>query len=377
VNKTLGIRTYVDRLINNDSTLNEDGIQVMQKVFECMRRVCLSTNADIDFFYLILIDKRLGVEIIIHGYIIDVLKFMFKTISRDDFFLRVMDYRNFSTGTFGQKIIKNLFKEISQIDRSANIKRQIRSIIRDNFDKKHTTIDDFYSLFSISDLSKKERVKYKILNSKSLPISREEELFYLQVKEKYIIKEEYENETLGLSNKFLQEYLFIFSVKNFSPVIKKIYPLNKGKAILPEKYQKYIDTTKWETNYFFVEDISLPQFLANQIAKRIKSQLLNIKDDTDKASLLNIQGKYIDHNFNSLELIFDCDIQSQGLSDKNIIDISSKIFKNVCMKYKFFKFKKLVLFDMNKNKEIKEITIKKELFKRGSLWQEAFGHRDY
>lgn len=383
VKKTLGVQTFVEGLINSDLTRSEEYKKVIENIFLCVRRVCLSTDANIDFFYITCVGKKLGYEAIVSGYITDLRKIMVGGISRNDYFQRMMFEIKPSSKIFGKRRIQRLISDINT--------KKVDKIIGNNFIRGKTTLKDISSIFFLSllELNMKEEVNYKLVALKSMPISSHEELFYCKVKEKYTVKQGFENKNFIFPSNFLNEYLILISVENFRAAVKKIYPLfrvgGEEKADFPKEYGQYKDINNWKENDFFVENLSLPQFLAEQIAKRIKQEV-NEKinktkadsapvQDEKKLPAVHIEGTSLDNN-HTLELTFAWQKKFEELSDTNIVNMSFQVFKQVCKKYRFFNFKQIKLIDLTNDNEIGAISVDKKVFKKGNVFKEAFNLTD-
>lgn len=379
VNKTLGVRIYLDSLINDDSSLKPESLDLIKKVIECVRRICLSTNAAPNFFYLVCVDKRLGYQVIMIRYIPDLMKIMLSSISKLDYAQRMRYEITPSANIHGNILIKDFFKEMNLLysQKQDTWERKIKSMLIEYFVPGTVTFNEFYAVFRLPELKHKENLKQELITVKSIPISASEELFYCQVKEKYILKEEYEETNLLLADKVSSGYLFLIAGRKIKEIHSLRQPDLREKVIFPPKYKKYQAIEKWPENNFFVEDISFPQFLAYQIAKRVKREASRTIKVKKQSSLIQVTGAFENDETAALILSFNLNQYFMNLSNKNFIAISLKIFKNVCKKYKFFKFKQIRFVNLKNNKEIQTINIEKEFFKRGTLLKEAFGSRDY
>ncbi|MFC1546549.1 hypothetical protein ACFL4O_02400 [bacterium] len=86
--KTLYTLLYLTDLLNKDMKLSEKTVDIIQSVLLSVNRVTLSTDAEIDFFVVIIADKSSGVEIVFTQYIDDLRRWILSNISRSDFFSR-------------------------------------------------------------------------------------------------------------------------------------------------------------------------------------------------------------------------------------------------------------------------------------------------
>jgi len=86
--KTFYIFTDFKDKINPSMKVSNEIFEAIQNIMLTATNVSLSTDADIKFFCVVIIDSSKGIKIVFKQYIEDVRKWFYGLISRDDFFSR-------------------------------------------------------------------------------------------------------------------------------------------------------------------------------------------------------------------------------------------------------------------------------------------------
>ena len=245
-------------------------------------------------------------------------------------------------------------------------------IISNNF-SQGTTLKDISSSFFLSllELGMKSDIAFKIEQLKFMPVTADEGLFHVKVQETYSPKQGYEANSFSFPSGYQYEYLFLVGCKDFIPGIKKIIPLNsvdsvrKDKVKFPAEFTRYENVAAWEEDNFYLEEVTMPEFLANQIAQRIKNKL---NADASTKALFNIES--IEGNYSFLkrseiqapeippkkpdyELVLRFkkkgSLQEEGFKPvpKQLLRISLDVIKEVCKNYRYEDFSKIRMLDAN------------------------------
>lgn len=274
--RTLGIYLVLDTLLDSSSgelAFQEKASDILEDVMTSIRRVTLSTDADVKFFTLIGADQAMGIELVMTRYVDDVKRVLLMDISRDDFFERMSYQLRPSPTVLGKKRVYEFFNDLGR--------KKIEDIIRNNFSAGITVKDISAPFFlNLLELGMKENVRYQILEIKEKPLSPDHVLYYVKTRETFSAKKGFSEDSFFYPARFVNEYLIYVSAKNFPATVEKIYPLvtlNKEKQRVsvpfPEEFEQYADLSTWLSPDFYLEDAQLPDFIAFQVAQKIRSLL--------------------------------------------------------------------------------------------------------
>lgn len=342
-------------LLTTSLNFKEDALEILQDVSTSVRRVCLSTDANFDFFTVIGADRSTNIEFVMTHNNFDLRQVMLGNISRGDYIQRMVLRIRYDMQALGERRIKNFFKDFASA--------RIEKIISGNF-YPGVTLKDISSTFFLSllELSMKENIDYKVVACKSLPVSADDVLFYCKVKETYTPKPGYSAGTFTTPSGFEHEYLFVVTGKDYLVGIKKVIPLNSidraNKSVIrfPKEFAQYEDVSKWDEINFYIEDVKLPWFIAAQIAQRIKNKINENAEMKGKLSLETVDGDCValgesGKSAKDYELILKVKDKGSIKRDtskampKQFVNIALRMFKDVCRDYKFHDFKKITIFD--------------------------------
>jgi hypothetical protein len=348
--KTLGARMYLDQLLDINLKLKEDALEKLQSLLKIIRRVCLSTDAELDFFLIIGYEKTLGIEVIFYSYVDDLKRVIAGWMSPDDYFERLIKNMQFDTLRWGNNRIEKLIKDIE----SGNMVK----ILVNNFAagiKMSEISPEFLKI--LTDLSKKTYIKFTGIKTNSVPVGSQERLFYLEMKEQYTALPE-EQAGLQYPSGTLHKFYILTSIDNLKSVIKRIY----SPKTLPEKYMKFGIPSQWDPNDFFVEDFTFHNFLSTQIVQQIQSELNALKKETEeKEPTYSMEGDFIikdkvdtqvklkDPSKNIFKITVSLKKNKTSAMPQQTIDVILKTVKNVCSKYKFYDMGEIQLVDSKGN----------------------------
>ena len=365
----LGVHINFATLFGDNFDFKEDALNILEDVLTSVRRVCLSTDSNFEFYTVVGSDRNNGVELVMTRNILDLKQVMYGNIGRNDYAQRMMLKVRPDVNLLGERKLRKFFSDMAT--------GRIERIISNNF-ATGTTLKDISSSFFLSllELGMKGNIAFKIQELKFIPVTADDGLFYVKVQETYVPKQGYETNSFSFPSGYEYEYLFLVSCKDFIPGIKKIIPLNsvdslhKDKVNFPAEFARYENVEAWGDDNFYLEEVTMPEFLANQIAQRIKSK---INADAATKLLYNIES--IEGNYGFLkrpemegpeittikkqnyELVLRFkkkgSLQSEGLKavPKQILKISLDVIKEVCQNYHYEDFSKIRLLDTN-NEEL-------------------------
>lgn len=350
IGKTLGVRIHFDELLDINLKLQEKAVDKLQDLLRIIRRVCLSTDAQLDFYVIIGYEKKLGIEVVFYSYVDDLKRAIAGWMSPDDYFQRLIKTMRMDTLRWGNNRIDKFIKDIE----SGNMVK----IIINNFAQGTKLSDlspDFLKI--LTDLSKKDYIRWYLLQNNSVPAASQERLYYLEAKEYYTPRIE-EVENLQYPSGTVHKLYILIGMEDLNPVIKNIYSPEK----LPGVYTRFDSPSTWNEEDFFVEDFIFHEFLSTQIVQRIQYELGEDKDE-EKEIPITLKGDFIikDRLDTQIDLndpsknIFKMTIgpkkgKTLELSQK-IKDVILKTIKEVCGKYKFYDLGEVELVD-NKGKPL-------------------------
>lgn len=368
--KTLGVRVHFEDLLDMSFKLQEKALEKFQDVLKVIRRVCLSTDAEFDYFIIVGLEKKIGIEVVFYSYIDDLKRVMAGWMSPEDYFQRMVKSMQLDTLRWGDTRMSKLIKDIEA--------RSVVKILMGNFALGTTPGNlspDFLKM--LSDLGKKTYVKWFVQVTKSVQTDWQERLYYIEAKEYYTPKAE-EAENLSYPSGVIHKYYILMGIEDMNPVVKSVYT----KEELPKKYADLGDPLLWKENEFFVEDFVFHKFLSTQIVQRIQYKLTDPekikRSENDEKELekklpaftmkgdfivpdgVNMNAKIEDASKNIFKLSFSAKKGKKLELPKDVIDLSVNTVKEVCDKYKFYDVGEIQLMDDKDN--IIYSAVKKDIF---------------
>lgn len=349
--KTLGVRIHFDNLLDTDFKLNENALDKLQDLLKVIRRICLSTDAELDFFVIIGYEEKLGMEIVFYSYIDDLKRVIAGWMSPDDYFERLVKTMRMGTLIWGENRVNKLIQDIE----SGNMVK----VISNNF-ATGINIDNLnYDFLKVLvDLSKKSKIQWLIKKSYSTPIAEQQRLYYIEAKEFFTTKPG-ETDKLQYPSETLHKFYFLVDVEDLKPVIVNVYT----EDTLPEKYYILGYPSTWNENDFYVEDFVFHKFLSNQIIQRIQSAMTKEEKEkeTDTMKQYSIKGDFVikdqinydieldDPSNNVYNVIITGQKDTLKEPPQEVIDIILETIKKVCDKYKFYDMGEIRLQDTQGN----------------------------
>jgi hypothetical protein len=231
----------------------------------------------------------------------------------------------------------------------------------------------------ILEMKLKENVHFEMLQIKTQALPLERALVYCKVKETYRIKTGYTAKDFTFPSGFISEYLFLVGSSNYLPEIREIIPLDYKeengefkKRPFPKEFEAYQKVDDWSKQDFLLEPLSLPQFLAGQMAQRIVRKVRELETvDSKKKETPNVpldykvesvKGHYVhprdDKSIKEPSFQLDFRIsqsQSKEAIPATLYDLSREIIKDVVEKYHFDDFNEIRL-SKTSSKDLKVIS---------------------
>ncbi|MDP3980829.1 MAG: hypothetical protein Q8Q33_05390 [Chlamydiota bacterium] len=359
---TLATYVQLENIFDRESGLGTEATQHIGDILLSVSRVSLSTDAPLTFYTVIAADKNLpGVEAVFTRYVEDLRRFLLSNISREDFFQRLTIDVRFSPHVAARRLVLQFFSDLSTKEVYQVLTRYVR---------RTTKTTDFSLAFlkMMLEMKLKQNIHFKIQQMLIKPIEDEKALVYCKAKETYDPKENYSAKDYSYESGFEHEYLFVIGANNFLPEIDEIIPLlymdTKGNVKdrgFPEEYQMYQNLDEWSDNDFLALHITVPQFIAKQIAQRIIRKINEKKiDKREKGNwdfvVESVKGHYALEEKSS-KFYFNFKIKSVD-NDMIIPDslekLSQEVAKDVLEKYRFDDFEEIQL-SVAASKNIKTI----------------------
>ena len=369
----LGVHINFASLFGDSFDFKEEALSVLEDVLTSVQRVCLSTDSNFDFYTVVGSDRNNGVELVMTRNLVDLKQVMYGNIGRNDYAQRMMLKVRPDVGLLGERKLRKFFSDMAT--------GRIERIISNNF-AQGTTLKDISSSFFLSllELGMKSDIGFKILDLKYTPVSPEEGLFYAKVQETYKPKATHENNAFTFPSGSHYEYLFLVTCKDFIPGIKKIIPLNsvdsvrKDKTKFPSEFARYENVETWEGDNFYLEEVTMPEFLAHQIAQRIKNKINADKAVKELLKIDSVEGDY--SSLKPAEMVGEAEIKSPTKRDfelvlrfkrkgilqnegpsaisKELVNISLDVVKEVCKNYRYEEFARIKLLGSD-NEELMSV----------------------
>lgn len=279
------IGTYIelDGLFDRTSGLSKGAAEHLGSILLSVSRVCLSTDADFEFYMVVGSDKTIpGMEAVFVRHVYDVKRFLLGNISRDDFFQRLLILVRFNPQVLARRTVMKFFSALS----SGNTRKVLAQYLR----KREVSGElSLTFLRMLLEMKLKEDVRYEIEEFKIRPLPGEKVLIYCRARESYTPKEGYTEADFSFPSGFSNEYLVVVGSRQYMPEIQEIYPLYQKdleggieRRSFPEAYLEYEDIDQWSDDDFLLEEITFPQFVAEQIAQRIIRKIRATEDDRQK-----------------------------------------------------------------------------------------------
>ena len=302
--KTMGVFLPLDELFVMDfkEALMSGKVTDMQQLFQpteaamtkvedilfSMSRVMLSTDRDIDFYYLQATDiEKTGMELSFLGHVDDIKKVRFWDIPRSEYRKRVIHDFQLNRPTLWHRPVRQFFKDLGEKDRIAIQEKYLKGT------PEVSLIDEFFFADAGGVLGD-ERIEWEVLEIKSLPIEQNEAMVYVKVR--------------GTPQSFkvparTSDYLFQVSSKKDKEEISRIIPMqlmdqiSETSQIPLNKELIYQSLELWE-NEFKMPDMTLGEFIAIQLTRRL--QYAAAADER------------IQHTFSGVKLLFKYESKKPG-----------------------------------------------------------------
>lgn len=357
VGKTFGIYLPLSQIQTYDQSITESFEKKSQNIFLTAIRVCLSTDADIDYFVTIYTDKSKGSEYWMVRSVEDSKRLLLGTISRNDYYERTVYKAMYSMPYLAEKIVRAMLQDIPVKHSGASL----YFLPGDEFNNSF-----WFRYLMESEL--KDDIKYSVIDLKAKQLSALETLVYVKARETFIPKAGYEQYPFSFPSGTVHEWMFeLRAIFSIIPMIVKSYVYKdvvNGRVITPAMippFSEHSDVSLWEDD-FYMTDMTRTEFIINQVSSKLNKKIREAEDPDTKPreddferleppiEVAVIEAQFVDGDneytgsSKSFQLIyrFKEGIANPELTDQ-IRDYSLKIFKRVLKKYDYTDYNELLL----------------------------------
>lgn len=303
VGKTIGVHLPLKQLFTTDfSKLLEHGsgtavqnleslmqfspeaMERVENVLFATSRVILSTDKPLDFYILTATDTEVtGIQLVLVGYLGDLRRVRFWDISRDEYRKRIVNDLRINRGVIWKKPVIALFKDMET--------KSTQEII-DTYFVPGSTPEQISPLFysELLELAYKKDVRYEILEIKSTSLKDNEIVVYAKVRSTFRPVTEYLDYDFLVPSGYEAEYIFIMEHHDNKYKVARVIPFHfidekekMERVEFPEELGLYRNIDTW-LEEFTLDEVLMPQFLAEQLTRRVNQLLL---DDQRVASLFS------------------------------------------------------------------------------------------
>lgn len=275
------------RRLSEGLPFSKSALEKIEVASRALSRVVLSTDAPLEFYTVVARDIPTGVEFLWSGYITDLKRLNYLDISQGDFLryrtpvvLRIQPER------LGEKTIENFFRDLNSRTMVQILRRNVASAAR---------VEEI--LASVLELRQEGRIGLGALKRAQRSVAL---AGGAQVVVHVAFPETPPDGPAGA-------YLFMVDTSDVKGLIRSIERLPHLQAI-PARYSHLGPPETWGDR-FQVEPFSLPQFLADQIARRARLDLAMAPQEAISLRDVAMEGTYrdrrFDFQFHALEAVKD------------------------------------------------------------------------
>lgn len=256
--KTLAVGIPIEGLVDENMRLAEEAGDKIEDVALSIHRVTMSTDRDLEFYILTALDKKLiGAQFMLIGYLYDVKRVRLLDISRGEYHRRILRDFKFDPKILGENRVLELFSRLNSND-----------------EETKALMGLFYPVYSISVEGSQ---RFEIIDLESKQISAQEALIFVNTKEYFNIKPGLEGYLAFFPSGFENEYLFLINISTYPNIIKEVIskyfqtPQEIKQRFLKETFDSYKDISLLDSEGLPIRDLSIGEFLTEQMVRRIKS----------------------------------------------------------------------------------------------------------
>lgn len=357
VGKTLGVFLPVSQIFSYDMSINDSFAEKSQDIFLSATRVCISTDADIDFFVTTYTDKVKGIEISMIRSVDDTKRLLLGSISRNDYYERTVFKYQFDMDYLAEKTVRKMLEDIPEKGSGASMYFMPGDTFNTSFWFKHLMESEL-----------KTDIKYSIIDLKTKQLSEDTVLMYVKARETYTPKPGYEQYTYSFPSGTVHEWMFELRViRGIVPMIVNSYTYadsRNGTVVKPPMeppFSDHADLQEWDT-YFYFDEVTMTDFIINQVSSKLNRKIREAQDPetkpreddlerlTQPVNVAQVEAQFVEGENEytgtprSFQLIyrFNEGAASAQIGDE-LHDYSLLVFKRVMEKYSFDDYNELLL----------------------------------
>lgn len=336
--------------------ISRDAADKMDDILLAIHRVTLSTDKPLDFYVFVARSEEIkGAQVVLIRYIQDSRRLLLGDISRGDYFDRMIIEANIDTRLIAEDKVRELFNDLAGY-------KGMNDILRAHF-RQDASVEDI-SLEFITLASErwlKAGINYEMLTVNSKREEPSNSLVYCRVREVYAPKRVYNVAPPVFPSGFVGEYIIEVSVLGASATIDKVIPLVRiveGRPVKIGPPSIYSDYLSWGAEDKFSGDIKLSDFLAEQLARRIRARLSQDKLVALNYEIKDVAGEYAQGPFahSEGEFIFslglkkkeqkaDAPKDEKTADEKYLVEQAFKLIAQVLRRYEFNDYRSITIID--------------------------------
>ncbi|MFH1245256.1 MAG: hypothetical protein V1662_02105 [Candidatus Omnitrophota bacterium] len=270
IEKTLGISLDIEGLVTEQLGLTSSAAEKIENAALALQRVTLSTDCPVQFYVLCARDTQLiGAEYLLIGNVSDLKRISVQDISRSEYLQRLQRVFHIDPVTLGQNTVSKLF-----IDLNNNIPPETALKTCARFPLTLGTTEEIFYPGSIA--AQPGSLHYQIMETRGKKLSQTEALFRVKTKETYEASPSAQTETTIFPSGFENEYLILIDTINYKqPIIDIVAKFFRQENKIMQRdirqiFAGYPDSAQFAQDGLPIKGINLNEFLAAQIARRLK-----------------------------------------------------------------------------------------------------------
>ncbi len=253
-----------------------EAMDQLENVLFTISRVLLSSDREIDFYVLQATDiESTGLQLVLMGYVPDVRRVRLWDISRTEYRKRVLHELKFNRSVLWEKPVRQLFKLASENRLDLELAKQF-------FTKPITSETASPLLYDfLSGLKYKQNLQIDLEDVRSRAYKNNQSLVYVKLKENFEPKAGSPSSAHLYPSGSVLEYIFIVEPSDKQFKIAQVVPfyyLDETKMLKKVAFPQELDLDRnldaWPER-FNLEEITVGDFLAKQLNRRIQAMLLS------------------------------------------------------------------------------------------------------
>lgn len=292
IEKTLGISFSIDGLVNEDLELSSQGTEKIEDAALALQRVSLSTDYPVQFYVLCVRDSKLtGAEYLLIGNTSDVKRISVQDISRSEYLQRLQRSFHIEPVTLGKNTVEKMFAGLNN-----NIPPDTTLKMYAHFPITSDIVEEVFYPGCV--VAQPGSINYQIIETHSKKLSEAQSFLRVKTKETYKANSAAIRETSLFPCGFENEYLILIDRSYYEqPIVDIIgkFFRRENKIMqrdIPQIFAGYPDTAQFDQDGLPLKEINLNEFLAAQIARRLKESL-----EKEKLPVFSISARFEENLF--------------------------------------------------------------------------------